>query len=372
MKILHLTTHLNTGGITTYLMTLIREQAKAGHEVYLWGSAGTCLEVFRGCAVKVISDVPRCKSELSPRLWAQLPRLISLLKEDRIEIVHTHTRVTQVLAAVATYFVKIPYISTSHMFYKKRLGRRLFPCWGRIIIAISQTMRDGLIGIFGEKNLPPIRVVRNGTDVESLRKKAERVDREAVRRSYGYQKDHLVVLSLSRLIPVKGVHILIEAFGLAYKQFPKMRLLISGSGDEEYAQKLKLQVKELGLKEVVCFLGNVTETEKPFKAADIFAAPYLWPEAFGLSILEAMVVGLPVIGSDSGGISELLDYGKRGLLFEEANISALVRCLTDYAKSPELRSEKGREAALGAMEYSSKNMGDQILQIYREVLEGKL
>jgi len=371
LKILHMTTHLNTGGITTYLLTLIKEQTKAGHEVSLWGSEGSCAEAFRACSAKVIADVPRCKSELSPWLWGQFPKLVSFLRENSVQVVHTHTRVTQVLAAAATPFAKVPYLSTSHMFYKRRLGRRLFPCWGRVVIAISQTMRDGLMSIFGEKNLPPVQVVRNGIDVGALRARIARVDREAVRREYGYQKKHLVVLALSRLIPVKGTNIAIGAFAIARKQFPDMKLLIAGDGDANYIVKLKDQVANLGLQDEVRFLGNVTETEKPFKAADIFVAPYLWPEAFGLSILEAMVAGLPVIGSDSGGISELLDHGERGLLFEEANVPALARCLTDYVRSPEQRSEMGRAAALAALDYSAKTMSDQILKIYGDVLGEK-
>lgn len=372
MKILHMTTHLNTGGITTYLLTLIAEQTKAGHEVFLWGSEGNCLEVFRGLSVKVVSNVPRCKSELSPRLWGQLPGLISFIKENSIQIIHAHTRVAQVLSAAATRFVKIPYITTSHMFYKRRLGRRFFPCWGRTVIAISQTMKEGLLTIFGENNLPSVQVVRNGIDVGSLRARIARVDREAVRREYGYQKEHLVVLALSRLIPVKGTHILIEAFAAACQKVPSMKLLIAGDGDENYVAELKDRVARLGLQGEVLFLGNVAETERPFKAADVFAAPYLWPEAFGLSILEAMVAGLPVIGSDSGGISELLDHGKRGLLFEEANIPALARCLTDYAGSPELRAEMGRTAAGAASEYASKHMSEQILKIYEDLIGDKV
>ncbi len=366
-----MTTHLNTGGITTYLLTLTKEQTRAGHEVYLWGSAGSCSEEFRSCTAGVVGDVPRCKSELSPCLWRQLPKLVSFLKENSIEIIHTHTRVAQVLAAVATLFVKTPYLSTAHMFYKRRLGRRLFPCWGRVVIAISQTMRDGLIEIFGEKNLPPVKVVRNGIDVDGLRARVARTDREAVRKGYGYQDENLVVLTLSRQIPVKGTHIAIEAFAVARGQIPRIKLLIAGAGDEAYIRKLKDQVARLQLEDDVRFLGNVTETEKPFKVADIFVAPYLWPEAFGLSILEAMAVGLPVIGSNSVGIAELLDHGKRGLLFEESNVPELARCLTDYARSPELRSEMGQAAACAALDYSSKNMGEQVQRIYEDVLRAK-
>lgn len=368
LKILHLVNHLNTGGITTYVRTLAGEQVKAGHEVFVWGAHGICSEDLKCMGITVMDDVPRCKSELSPRLWAALPKLIHILKTHSIDVVHTHTRVTQVLAAVATFFVKTPYVSTAHMFYKRRLGRRIFPCWGKIVIAISQTMRKGLIDIFGEKNLPPITVVLNGINVEKLRSKLDCIDRDKIRKNYGYQEGDIVVLSLSRLIPVKGVHILIDAFAVAYGQVPAMRLLIAGAGDAAYTQQLKNRVSDLGLQNVVLFAGNETAIEKPLKAADIFIAPYLWPEAFGLSILEAMVAGLPLVGSNSGGIEELLCQGRRGLLFTRENASDLARCLLDYARDPALRSEMGRLAGQGALDYSSRKMYEGIQEVYEKVL----
>ncbi len=370
MKILHITTHLNTGGITTYLLTLVRDQAQAGHEVYVWASSGVRLEDFKACCAGVISDVPRCKSELSPRLWLQLPRLISFLKKNSVDVIHTHTRVAQVLSAAATSFVKVPYVSTAHMFYKNRLGRRLFPCWGRAVMAISQTMKNGLLSIFGEKNMPPITVVVNGIDVARLKGKVSQTDRELVRKTYGYSQNHFVILALSRMVPVKGIHILIEAFTVVYTQNPKFRLLIAGTGDASYVQRLKEQVARLGLQDVVCFLGSTTEIEKPFKAADVFVAPYLWPEAFGLSILEAMTAGLPIIGSNSGGIAELLGHGSRGLLFEEANVAELARRLLDYANDPELCARMSRSAGEAAFQYSSKNMCGQIQKVYESVVAG--
>jgi len=372
LKILHLTNHLNTGGITTYIRTLAGEQVKAGHEVFVWGSLGVCSEDLRNLGVKILDDIPRCKSELSPRLWAALPKLIRVLKTHSIDIVHTHTRVTQVLAAVATFFTPVPYISTAHMFYKRRLGRRIFPCWGKEVIAISRTMRNGLMTIFGEKNLPPVTVVLNGVDVEALKVKIGRIERVTVRKDYGYLENDLVVLSLSRLIPVKGVHVLIEAFAIAQGQIPGMRLLIAGAGDAEYTEKLRQRVSELGLQDVIRFLGNETAIEKPLKAADIFVAPYLWPEAFGLSILEAMVAGLPLLGSNSGGIEELLAQGTRGLLFERENAADLARCLLDYAKDPGLRSKMGELATQGASDYSARNMYNGIQKVYERVVGEKL
>lgn len=372
MKILHLVTHLNTGGITTYIRILAGEQVKAGHEVIVWGACGTCSEGLRAMGVTVLDEVPRCKSELSPRLWLSLPKLISALKTRSIDMVHTHTRVTQVLAAAATFVTKTPYVSTAHMFYKRRLGRRIFPCWGRAIIAISNVMAEGLRTIFKEKELPPVVVAPNGIHVDKFRRDFDAVDRDKIRESYGYRGEDRVVLSLSRLIPVKGVHILIEAFAVAHKEVPALKLLVAGSGEPDYVEKLKARVSELGLGSQVLFIGNEPKIENPLRAGDIFAAPYLWPEAFGLSVLEAMAVGLPVIASMSGGIPELLGHGKYGLLFEEKNALALAQALVRYANDKGLCAEMGAAALRRAPDYTSLKMYERIQAVYEDVLAGKL
>lgn len=368
MKILHLTNHLNTGGITTYIQTLAGEQVRAGHEVFVWGACGVCSGELRAQGITVLDDVPCCKSELSPRLWLALPQLIHILKTHSIDIIHVHTRVTQVLAAAATFFVKIPYVSTAHMFYKRRLGRRLFPCWGKAIIAISRVMEEGLRTIFKPKELSPVTVVPNGIDVEKLRAKFSAVDRERVRKSYGYRKEDLVVLSLSRLISVKGVHLLIEAFAAAHKEAPELKLLVAGAGDPDYTQKLKNRVAALHLEGEVLFIGNEPEIVKPLRAADIFVAPYFWPEAFGLAALEAMTVGLPVVGAMAGGIGDLLGQGEYGLIFEVGNVPALTDCLLRYAKDPPLRLSMGVAARQAAQEYTSLRMCERIQKVYEKVL----
>ena len=371
MKILHLVTHLNTGGITTYIRTLAGEQVKAGHEVFVWGAQGNCSEDLRALGITVFDDVPRCKSELSPRLWLTLPKLIHILKSQAIDIVHAHTRVTQVLIAAASSFTRIPYVSTAHMFYKRRLGRRLFPCWGKVVIAISKVMEEGLRTIFKEKELPPMVVVPNGIEVEKLRAKFEKVDRDKIRATYGYRQEDLVVLSLCRLIPVKGFHILIEAFAIARREAPEMELLAAGAGDPDYIKKVKARVSELGLESQVLFIGNEPEIEKPLRAGDIFVAPYCWPEAFGLSVLEAMSVGLPVAGSISGGIVDLLGDGKYGLLFDRESVADLASCLVRYAKDPSLRSGMGQAARQAALGYTSLEMCKRIQAVYEDVLAGK-
>lgn len=287
-------------------------------------------------------------------------------------MLHAHTRVTQVLVSAADFFTGVPYVSTAHMFYKRRLGRRLFPCWGREVIAISKVMEEGLRTIFKEKELPPITVVSNGIDAEKLRVRFDAVDREKIRQEYGYRKDDMVILSLCRLIPVKGIHFLVEAFAIARREVPQLKLLIAGEGEPGYTQQIKDRVGVLGIDKDVLFIGNEPRIEKPLKAGDIFAAPYLWPEAFGLSVLEAMSVGMPVAGSISGGITDLLGHGKYGLLFGREKTDDLASCFLRYAKDPALRAEMGRAASRAALDYTSAKMCERIQKVYERVLSKKI
>jgi len=212
--------------------------------------------------------------------------------------------------------------------------------------------------------------VPNGIDVENLRAKFDAIDRDKIRESYGYRKEDFVILSLCRLIPVKGVHFLVEAFAAAHENSPELKLLVSGAGDPVYTQKLKDRVAHLHLEKAVFFLGNESEIEKPLRAADVFVAPYLWEEAFGLSVLEAMAVGLPVAGANTGGIGDLLGHGKYGLLFEKENIPNLASCLVRFVKDAALCSEMGKAARQAALEYTSLKMCERIQKVYENVLKG--
>jgi glycosyltransferase involved in cell wall biosynthesis len=147
---------------------------------------------------------------------------------------------------------------------------------------------------------------------------------------------------------------------------------LAGAGDAVYTEGLKTRVAALQLEKDVLFLGNEPDIEKPLRAADIFAAPYLWPEAFGLSVLEAMAVGLPVAGSISGGIVDLLGHGKYGLLFERENVADLAACFVRFAEDASLRAGMGTAARQAALEYTSLKMRERIQQVYEKVLRGKV
>jgi len=120
MKTLFLTTHLNTGGITSYLLTLTKGLIARGHKVYLISSGGNTEEEFEAMGVRLHNLNFRTKSDISPKIYFSIPIIKSYINEYKIDIVHAHTRITQIMGCILKFNTKIPYLSTCHGFFKTR------------------------------------------------------------------------------------------------------------------------------------------------------------------------------------------------------------------------------------------------------------
>ena len=147
MNILQLSTHLDIGGIGSYVVRTAGCLARKGHKVVVVSSGGSMAGELSGQGITHIKLNIRTKSELSPKLLFVLPRLLSIIRENNIQVIHAHTRVTQVLGCIASRLSGIPYVATCHGFFKLRASRRVFKCWGDKTIAISDVPK----GFFKER-----------------------------------------------------------------------------------------------------------------------------------------------------------------------------------------------------------------------------
>lgn len=178
MRILHLATQLDQSDITDRLLDLLPEQKRAGHQVYVWGARGDRFDAVRAVCEEVFDTVPRSKSGFSLYLWFALPGLLSILKEHSIEVIHAHTRSTQVLAQAASWMRNIPFVTSVYGYESPAFMRRLFPCWGETVLAASPAVRGSLIETFHTNHLPPIEVVPHEPSYalfESVQKVYEKV-----------------------------------------------------------------------------------------------------------------------------------------------------------------------------------------------------
>lgn len=366
MNILLLTTHLNIGGISSYLLTLAKGLKKRGHNVYIASSQGELLDKFNKEGITFISIPIKTKAEINPKILISALKLLDIIKKENIDIIHAHTRVTQVLACLLKKIAHKPFVSTCHGFFKKRLFRRLLPCWGTKIIAISEQVKEHLVRDFGVEP-DNIRIVHNGIDVERFRLKTPDY-RLQTKRGLGLG-DGPVVGIVARLSDVKGHIYLIQAMRRVLEDIPKAQLLIVGSGKMQ--NELINLTKNLRIQEKVKFIPSVAETKDVLLAMDIFVMPSL-KEGLGLALMEAMAVGLAVVGSSVGGIKTLIQDEYNGLLVEPANVDALRDAILELLQQPQKRTFLGNNARLFIQQnFSDGNMAEDTERVYLECLNAK-
>lgn len=319
MNILLMANHFNTGGITSYLLNLSRGLSAQGHKVWIVSAGGNCVGLLSPGVEHVRMDI-RVKSEVHPKVWLALAALAALVKQEKIGIIHANTRVTQVMAALVSRRTGVPFVSTCHGFFKPRFFRRLFPCWGRGVIAISKGVREHLLSDF---HLDPARVylILNGIDVEQFKRSLLQRPAQA----------GPVVGIIARLSDVKGIDVLIKAFPAVRAQFAQAKLWIVGEGPQE--KYLRGLVEGLGLAGCVRFEPVVNRTADILPMFDVFVMPSL-QEGLGLSVIEAQAAGIPVVASNVGGLPDLIEDGKTGMLAPVGQSDALAQKIIAVLKNP--------------------------------------
>lgn len=362
MNILFLTTHLNAGGITSYLLTLSKGLIRCGHEIHIVSSGGDQQDSFRSAGVTLMIIDLRTKSELSFKIYFNLPRLKKYILHNQIDVIHANTRITQVMGRLLQKLTGSAYVSTCHGFFRPRLLRKRFGAWGKRVIAVSSPVKDHLLKDFSVEE-KRICLIENGIDLEQFTPADEGRKRE-IRKSFGYT-DELLIGLIARFSGVKGQDILIQAMLAVVKQFPGAHLLLIGHGREE--NNLKQWVQRLSLKDHVHFHPVIAKTADMLAMLDIVACPSR-NEGLGLSIMEAQAVGLPVVATRVGGIPSLIRNGETGLLVEPENPASLAAALIRLCGDPDLRMRLGHYARQwAAANYSSERMTEKTLECYKKL-----
>jgi glycosyltransferase involved in cell wall biosynthesis len=366
MNILYLTNHLNIGGITSYVLALTKGFRQKGYKVYIASSGGELLLRFVEEKATYVHIPIRTKSEISPKIIISFSKLAGFIKKNSIDIVHSHSRTTQVLGALLANWAGIVHVSTCHGFFKKRLSRRLFPCWGDRVIAISEAVKEHLVKDFCVSE-EKISVIRHGIDVHEYRV-ASTEHRAEIKRKIGLGEGPVVGI-VARLSEEKGHVYLIEAIKKTAEQIPNVQLLIVGEG--RMKEKILNLTKGLGLEKRIFFLSSVLNTQEVLSAMDVFVLPSL-KEGLGLSLIEAMACGLAVIGSDIGGIKSLIEHRYNGLLVKPADSQGLADAILELLSNPQEMKALGSKGEFFISEnFREEKMILETEDVYRKCLNLK-
>lgn len=363
MNILILANHFNAGGISSYILNLSRGLVARKHKVYVASSGGGWVERLKRYNVEHIYLPLRTKSIMSPKLFYACAVLGRILKEKKIDIMHSQTRVSSVLALWVSKKTSIPFVYTAHGFLNPRWTRRAFPCWGKLVIVISQPVREHLLLNFGLGE-DRIRLVHNGIDI--TRSQVSGLRSQEIKKEYRL-KEGPVVGIIARLSEIKGHKYLISAMKKVMEVIPDVQLLSIGDG--KIKKDLEEQAEKLGIKEMAHFIPQAADTSEPLSVMDIFVMPSL-QEGLGLSIMEAMLAGVVVVATAAGGIITLVKDGQTGILVKPADAHNLALAIIELLKNKEkARSLSNSARDLIVREFSLEKMAEETERVYRECLK---
>ncbi len=192
-------------------------------------------------------------------------------------------------------------------------------------------------------------------------------DKRAARQKLGLSESDHIIGIVATLRSWKGHLYLVEAFA-QLQQLPGLRLLLVGEGP--WREKIEMKVAERSLEDKVTFTGNQEDPVPWFQALDTFVLPSYANEGIPQALMQAMACGLPVIGGRVGGIPEIVEEDKTGLLFEPKNIPALVSAMERFINDHSLAAEMGSAANHVAQErFGVEIMLDKMDVIINRVLE---
>ncbi|MBL7157885.1 MAG: glycosyltransferase family 4 protein [Candidatus Omnitrophica bacterium] len=361
MKVLILTTHLNIGGVASYTVNLAKGLQKRSIPVWVASSGGDLKKVLGEHDIPHLQVSVKTKCEFHPKLCFAFFKLLTFVKENKIDIIHAQTRTAQILAYALSKATGAKFISTCHGFFKsKRISRRLFSAWGDSVIAISDAVRDHLIKDF-RINHDKVFLIYNGVDTEAFSAEISSDEEMRLKRNLGFAKCP-VIGSISRLSPVKGLKYLLFAMKDLLKSVPEAQLLLVGEGPSK--DFLTGLAKKLGIENNVFFAESTIRIQRFLSIMDVFVFSSL-EEGLGLSLLEALASGKSCVASDVGGVSSIIEDGVTGILVPPKDAHALKEAIERVLNDENLRVSLARNGRdLVKEKFSLDKMIGEVIDAY--------
>ncbi|MFN0073629.1 MAG: glycosyltransferase family 4 protein [Chloroflexota bacterium] len=363
VRILHVTSCCTVGGCEQHVLTLLEHLPQRRYDRWLAyfeeqpDAADLMVDDFRAMGVTTVDLAARGRNDPTA-FW----RLGALMRREQFDIIHAHSlRAELAIAFWAPFIETRPRLirgihNTDPLYDHPVLGR--LGAWSASkmdrIISISDAVTEFAQLHLGP-NAAPIQRIYYGID--STRYQRER------RAQPGTHKIAIV----ARLAAQKGHHVLLDALRQVVLTIPDVQLLIIGHEDDLTISELQGYATQLKIADQVSFLGFRADIASLLADVDLFVLPSLW-EGFGLVLIEAMALGLPVVASGVGPIPEIVVDGETGRLVPPGNASALATAIQQILQSPAEAHAMGRRGQARVEEaFSVRSMMREIEDLYEEL-----
>jgi len=347
IKVVHIVPMLSPGGAERVAVHIVRGLNRRHYEpavISFTGRLGCELDYLledAGIEVRYLGKRPG----FDHRMYYRLPPVLNELNPD---IVHTHLHVFRYALPFLSLRKKASVLHTVHNLAEREIepGLRWLQRYalknGVVPVAVAEEVADSLGRLYG---IQRCRVIPNGIPTD--RYSRPQVARKEWRVREGFNENDVLFVCVARFSPQKNHSLLLNAFAQGPASDPNAHLVLAGEGTLQ--KRLEGQAKNLGIGRQVHFLGLRTDIPDVLGAMDVFALSSDF-EGNPLSVMEAMAAGLPIASTAAGGVPDLFENGREGLIVQPGDVQGLSSAMTLLSSNRELRQFLGMAAARRARE----------------------
>jgi glycosyltransferase involved in cell wall biosynthesis len=362
MRVLHIIDSLGLGGAQTVVKGIFEAQPN-NDNIFLFALRKREINIKINHPNVAIFD-SKLKYSFKP-----LNELRLLIKKEKIDVLHCHLFRSQVFGYILKrrYFPNIKLIFHEHgeifqnhklynLFMKQSIGLV------NLIVAVSESTKKELVM---KASIPKhkIRVLYNFVDLDKFNKKNITWNIQKERQKLGIKKSEFVVGFVGRLSKEKGCEYLINA--AAYLNF-NSKFILAGEGYEK--DRLIRLSRELSVEDKIIFLGYRQDVKFIYSLIDVLVVPSI-SESFGISIIEAQAMGVPIIASNLPALKELVINKQTGLLFDTTNVLDLSNKIKNMNDLKSMRKKFSINGMKMVKNYSSDNYLHKLKELYEDVYD---
>lgn len=378
INLLYVITKLELGGAQKQLLSLISQLDKNKYNVFLFtakdGLLLTDAQAIDGLHIKTSALLERPINPFKDLL--ALIKIYLFIRKNNVDIVHTHSSKAGILGRLAARFAKTKIIiHTVHGWsfnnYQSNFCRYFFillekfcaKFTDKLIVVSIHDFKKGLNNRIG--NDKKYQLIHYGIDYSEFGKQDNKI-----REELGIKPNELVVGMLSCFKPQKSPQDFIKLAFLIGQNLSDIKFILAGDG--LLRKRIERLITQLGLQQKVILTGWRRDIPSILQAIDVFVLTSLW-EGSPISVLEAMRASVPVVATDTGGISEIILKGKTGFLVSPADVNTMAEKVISLLKDKEMREKIAKDAKESlSSNFERENMVNNTDSLYWNLIVTKI
>jgi len=358
MNILYLNRGMETGGVEKCIIQLTK-LFKVNNKIVVASMGGELLKELDNMSIKHYKII-NTDSKNPLTILKNLRTIYKIVKEEKIDIIHSHHRMTTLLTKMVSIFTKVKVIHTQHLCIEDKFKFTKMTLKNVRTITVSNGAKEALVnkcGLDEEKittiyNTIELENTNNEIDITLLKLKSE---------------GKFVVAQISRLVDYKGIYDFLNIAKSVNKEESNIRFVLIGDGEEK--ENARSFIEENGLKDIVYILGNKDNVINQLKYIDlVLLCSYI--EGLPLTPLEAFSQGVPVIATNIPGTNEEIEDGVNGYLVNMKDINRFKeKIMNIYNNNEEYIIMKKSCIEVFNKKFNSTIYSESHLNVYKNMLK---